>query len=91
MYKNTKIINDTIPSCRIDNLPERYNEALMKKTEVTMKENKDLMTKINSNLIKLSLTITAHRTNLLVKRRAYPIKVVAAGTAGLTSNLTLIG
>ena len=35
-YKLTEIFNDTIPSYRIDNLPERYNEALMKKTELTM-------------------------------------------------------
>ena len=36
LYKLTEIINDTIPSYRIDNLPERYNEALLKKTELTM-------------------------------------------------------
>ena len=28
MYEITEIINDTIPSYRIDNLPERYNESL---------------------------------------------------------------
>ena len=33
----TEIINDTILSYRLDNLPERYNEALLKKTELTMK------------------------------------------------------
>ena len=31
LYKNTEIINDTIPSYRIDNLPERYNEPILKK------------------------------------------------------------
>ena len=39
-YKITEINNDTIPNYRIDNLPERYSEALMRKTELTMKENK---------------------------------------------------
>ena len=38
MYKITKIINETIPSYKIDNLKERYNEALLKKTELTMKK-----------------------------------------------------
>ena len=27
LYKITEIINDTIPSCRLDNLKERYNES----------------------------------------------------------------
>ena len=47
-YKITEIINDTIPSYKIDNLKERYNEALLKKTELTMKENKDNMEKFNT-------------------------------------------
>ena len=47
LYKITEIINDTIPSYRIDNLKERYNESLLKKTELTLKENKDVMKKIN--------------------------------------------
>ena len=33
LYKSTEIINDTIPCYRLDNLPERYNESLLKKTE----------------------------------------------------------
>ena len=33
LYKITEIINDTIPSYKIDNLRERYNESLLKKTE----------------------------------------------------------
>ena len=40
--KITDIIIDTIPTCHIDNLPERYNEALLKKTELTLKERKML-------------------------------------------------
>ena len=47
LYKITEIINDTIPSYKIDNLPEIYNEALLKKTELTMKENRDVMKKLN--------------------------------------------
>ena len=39
LYKITEIINDTLPSYKIDNLKERYNEALLKKTDLTMKEN----------------------------------------------------
>ena len=43
IYKITEIINDTIPSYRLDNLPERYNESLLKKTELTRKENNTVM------------------------------------------------
>ena len=35
-------MNDTIPSYKIDYLKERYNESLLKKTELTLKENKDV-------------------------------------------------
>ena len=47
LYKISEIINDPIPSYKIDNLPERYNESLLKKTELTLKENKDVMKKLN--------------------------------------------
>ena len=47
MYKITEIINDTKPSYKIDNLKERYNESLLKKTELTLKQNKDVMKKLN--------------------------------------------
>ena len=47
LYKITKIINDTIPSYKIDNLKERYNESLLKKTDLTMKENDNVMKKLN--------------------------------------------
>ena len=43
MYEITEIFNDTIASYKIDILPERYNESLLKKTELTMEENKDVM------------------------------------------------
>ena len=47
VYKNTEIIKDTIPSYHIDNLPERYNESLLKKTELSLKQNKDVMKALN--------------------------------------------
>ena len=47
LYKITEIINDTIPSYKIDNLKERYNESLLKKTELTIKENDNVMKKLN--------------------------------------------
>ena len=37
LYKITEIINDTIPSYKINNLPEKYNESLLKKTKLTLK------------------------------------------------------
>ena len=49
LYKVTEIINDTIPSFKIDNLPETYNESLLKKTELTLKQNKDVMKVLNLN------------------------------------------
>ena len=38
-----------MPSYIINNLPERYNEALLKKTELTRKENDTIMKKLNLN------------------------------------------
>ena len=51
LYKITEIIKDTIPSYHSDNLPERYNESLLKKTELTMKENKDVMKKLSIDIV----------------------------------------
>ena len=51
LYNITEIIKDTIPSYHIDNLPERYNESLIKKTELTMKENKDVMKKLSIHIV----------------------------------------
>ena len=51
LYKITEIINDTLPSYKIDNLKERYNELLLKKTELTMKENKDVMKKLKIDIL----------------------------------------
>ena len=47
LYKIAEIVNDTIPSYRLGNLPERYNEALLKKTEISMKEHISVMKKLN--------------------------------------------
>ena len=37
LYENTEFVNDTKASYRIDNLPQRYIEALLKKTILTLK------------------------------------------------------
>ena len=47
LYKIIEIINDTIPSYLLDNLPERYKESLLKKTDLTLKENNSVMKKLN--------------------------------------------
>ena len=39
LYTITEIIDDTIPSYHINYLPERYNEAILKKTKLSLKEN----------------------------------------------------
>ena len=49
LYKITEIIDDTIPSCRNDKLKERYNESILKKTELSLEENKDVMKRLNLN------------------------------------------
>ena len=43
LYKITETINDTIPSYKIDNSPERYIESLLKKIELSLKQNQDVM------------------------------------------------
>ena len=51
LYKITEIINDTMPSYKINNLPERYNESLLKKTELTIKENDNVMKKLRIDVV----------------------------------------
>ena len=51
LYKITEIINDTIPSYKINNLPERYNESLLKKTNLTLEENDNVMKKLGIVII----------------------------------------
>ena len=51
LYKITEIVNDTIPSYKINNLPERYKESLLKKTDLTMKENDNVMKKLRIDIV----------------------------------------
>ena len=51
LYKITEIINGTIPSYKIDKLSERYNESLLKKTELTLKENDAVMKKLSIDIV----------------------------------------
>ena len=51
LYKIKEVINDTIPSYKIDNLSERYNESLIKKTNLTMKENNSVMKKLRLDIV----------------------------------------
>ena len=47
IYEITEVNNDTIPSYGINNLPKRCNEALLKKTNLTMEENNSVLEKSN--------------------------------------------
>ena len=51
LYKIKEIVNDTIPSYKINNLSERYNESLLKKTELPLKQNKDVMKKLKIDIL----------------------------------------
>ena len=48
LYEITEIINDTIPTYEIDKLLEKYNESLLKKTELTIKENENVKKKLKT-------------------------------------------
>ena len=50
LYTITEVINDTIPSYRLENLPERYNENLLKKSQLTMEENDNVMLNLRLGL-----------------------------------------
>ena len=49
LYEITEISDDTIPGHRTENIPERYNKALVKKTELTMIENDSVKKKLTLN------------------------------------------
>ena len=51
LYKITEKTNDKIPTYHIDNLSERYNESLLKKTELSLKENDNVMKKLKINIV----------------------------------------
>ena len=63
LYEITENINDTIPRYHIDKLPQRYNEASLKRTKLTMKENDSVMKKVEYHLdqLKIPLFVTPHR------------------------------
>ena len=47
LYTITEVIHDTIPSYRIDYLPERYNQNLLLPTKLSLDENNEVMKNIN--------------------------------------------
>ena len=47
LYTITEVIHDTIPSYRINYLPERYNENLLLPTKLSLEENNQVMKKLN--------------------------------------------
>ena len=47
LYTITEVIHDTIPSYKIDYLPERYNENLLLPTKLSLEENNQVMKKLN--------------------------------------------
>ena len=47
LYTITEGIHDTIPSYRIDYLPERYNEILLLPTKLSLDENNKVMKELN--------------------------------------------
>ena len=51
LYKITEVVNDTVSSYRLDKLKERYNESLLKKTDLSMKENDNVMKKLKINIV----------------------------------------
>ena len=47
LYTITEVIHDTIPSYRIDYLPERYNENPLLPTKLSLEENNHVIKKLN--------------------------------------------
>ena len=47
LYTITEVIHDTIPSYRIDYLPERYNENLLLPTKLSLEQNNQVMKDLN--------------------------------------------
>ena len=47
LYTITEIIHDTIPSYRIDYLPERYNESSLLPTKLSLDETNQIMKELN--------------------------------------------
>ena len=59
-YKRTDIFSDTVPIYHVDFLPERYNEALLKKTKETLKEHEVFMKALGLYQLEMPLLITAY-------------------------------
>ena len=47
LYFITEVIQDSIPSYRVNYLPERYNENLLLPTKLFLDENNQLMKELN--------------------------------------------
>ena len=47
LYTITEVIHDIIPSYRINNLPERYNEKLLLPTKLSLVQNNQVMKELN--------------------------------------------
>ena len=47
LYTITEVIHDTVPSYRLNYLPERYNENLLLPTKLTLEQNNQVMKKLN--------------------------------------------
>ena len=47
LYTITEVIHDTIPSYRLNYLPERYNENLLLPTKLSLDENNRVMNELN--------------------------------------------
>ena len=47
LYTITEVIHDTIPSYRIDYLPERYNQNLLLPSKLSLGENNQVMNELN--------------------------------------------
>ena len=47
LYTRTEVSHDTIPSYRINYLPERYNENLLLPTKLTLEQNNQALKELN--------------------------------------------
>ena len=47
LYTITEVIHDTIPSYRLNYLPERYNENLLLPSKLTLEQNNQVMKELN--------------------------------------------
>ena len=47
LYTITEIIHDTIPSYRLNHLPERYNQNLLLPTKLSLEQNNQIMKELN--------------------------------------------